>query len=97
LRVFSSAHPREDAVRLIALIIVVTALALESGAMRAEDIQVKKWPVDVPCDPVSRNADGSYTQQKNLMMGTMPMLAKTYARGTAEARVWDQKCGGKSE
>ena len=89
-------HPEEEALRLIALIIVVTALALESGAMRAEDIQVKNWPADVPCDVIKRNADGSYTQQKDLMMGTMPMLAKTYAKGTAEARVWDQKCGGKS-
>jgi hypothetical protein len=39
----------ENAVRLIALIIIVTALALQSGAMRAEDIQVKKWPADVRC------------------------------------------------
>ena len=82
--------------RLIALIIVVTALALESGAMRAEDIHVKKWPVDVPCDAVTRNADGSYTQQKDLMMGTMPTPKKTYGKDTAEARAWDQKCGGKS-
>jgi hypothetical protein len=54
--------------RLIALIIVVVALALESSAMRAEDIKVNKWPADVPCDAVKRNADGSYTQQKDLMM-----------------------------
>jgi hypothetical protein len=51
----------------------------------------------VPCDTVKRNVDGSYTQQKDLMMGTMPMLAKTYGKGTAEARAWDQKCGGKSD
>jgi hypothetical protein len=82
-------------VRLIALIIVVTALALESGAMRAED-KVNKWPADVPCDAVTRNADGSYTQQKDLMMGTMPMPKKTYGNDTAEARAWQQKCGSKS-
>ena len=58
--------------RLIALIIVVTALALESGAMRAEDTQVKRWPADVPCDAVTRNADGSYTQHEGLVMGMMP-------------------------
>jgi len=83
-------------VRLIALIIVVAALALESGAMPAEDIQVKKWPADVPCDAVIRNADGSYMQQKDLMMGRMPMPRKMYGKGTAEARAWEQKCGGKS-
>ena len=82
--------------RLIALIIIVTPLALERSAMRAEDIQAKKWPADVPCDTFKRNVDGSYTQQKDLMMGTMPMLAKTYGKGTAEARAWDQKCGSKS-
>ena len=38
--------------RLIALIIVVAALALESGPMRAEDIKVNKWPTDVPCEAV---------------------------------------------
>jgi hypothetical protein len=81
---------------LIALIIVVVALALECSAMRAEDIKVNKWPVDVPCDVVKRNADGSYTQQKDLMMGTMPMPKKTYNKDMAEARAWDQKCGGKS-
>ena len=82
--------------RLVALIIVVSALALESGAMHAENIKINKWPADVPCDAVRRNADGSYTQQKELMMGTMPMPAKTYAKDTAEARAWDQKCSGKS-
>jgi len=42
------------------------------------------------------NPDGSYTQQKDLMMGTMPMPKKSYDKGTAEARTWDQKCGGKA-
>jgi hypothetical protein len=81
--------------RLIAFIIVVVALALESSAMRAEDIKVNKWPADVPCDAVKRNPDGSYTQQKDLMMGTMPMPKKTYNKDTAEVRAWDQKCGRK--
>ena len=76
--------------RLIALIIIVVALALESGAMRAEDIKVNKWPTDVPCEALKRNPDGSYTQQKDLMMGTMPMPKKTYGKDTAEARAWDQ-------
>ena len=81
--------------RLIALIIVVTALALESSAMRAEDLKVNKWPADVPRDAVKRNPDGSYTQQKDLMMGTMPMPKKTYGNDTAEARAWDERSGGK--
>ena len=83
--------------RSIALIIVVVALALESGAMRAEGIKINKWPADVPCDAIKRNPDGSYTQQKDLMMGTMPMTKKTYDKGTAEARAWDQKCVGKAD
>ena len=78
--------------RLIAVMIVVVALALESSAMRAEDIKVNKWPADVPCDAVKRNPDGSYAQQKELMMGTMAMPKKTYGKDTAEARAWDQKC-----
>ena len=82
--------------RLIALIIVVVALALESGAMRAEDIQVKKWPDDVPCDAVKKSADGSYAQVKDLLMGTMPMPKKTYGKDSAEARAWDRKCAGKA-
>jgi hypothetical protein len=52
---------------LIALIIVVVALALPSGAMRAEDIKVNKWPADVPCDAMQRNGDGPYAQPKDLM------------------------------
>jgi hypothetical protein len=34
-------------------------------------------------------ADGSYAQQKDLMMGTMPMPMKTYGKDTAEARAWE--------
>jgi len=45
---------------------------------------------------VKRNPDGSYTQQKDLMMGTMPMPKKTYNKDTTEARAWEQKCGDKS-
>jgi len=78
--------------RLVALILVVVALALESGAMRAQDIQVKKWPDDVPCDAVKKNPDGSYTQTKDLMMGRMRMEQNTYAKDTTEARAWDRKC-----
>jgi len=82
-----------DAVSCV--IIIVSALALESGAMRAEDAKVNEWPADVPCDSVKRNADGTYAELKDLMMGTMPMPKKTYGKDTAEARAWDQKCGGK--
>ena len=78
--------------RLIALILVVFALALEGGAMRAEDIQVKKWPDDVPCDAVKKNADGSYTQLKELMMGAMRMSKNTFGKDTAEAHAWDRRC-----
>jgi hypothetical protein len=45
--------------RLVALILVVVALAFEIGAMRAQDIQVKNWPEDVPCDAVKKIPDGS--------------------------------------
>ena len=81
--------------RLIALILVVVALALESGAMRAQDIQVKKWPDDVPCDAVKKTRDGSYTQTKDLMMGTARMEKNTFGKGTSAARAWDRKCSGK--
>lgn len=82
--------------RLIALIIIAVALAFESGGMRAQDLQIKKWPDDVPCDAVKKNPDGSYTQLKDLMMGNMRMSNVTYGKETAEARAWDKKCIGKS-
>ena len=81
--------------RLIALILVVVALALESGAMRAEDIEIKKWPDDVPCDAVKKNPDGSYTQIKDLMVGGIRMGKNTLGKDTAEARAWNKKCIGK--
>jgi hypothetical protein len=82
--------------RLIASIIVAVTLALESGAMRAEDIPAKNWPDDVPCDAVKKNPDGSYTQTKDLMIGSVRMSKNTYGKDTAEARAWDRKCIGKS-
>ena len=82
--------------RLIALIIVLVALSLESGAIRAEDIQIKNWPGDVPCDAVKKNPDGSYTQTKELMMGRMRMEKNTLTKDSAEARAWDRKCAGKA-
>jgi len=63
--------------------VVVLALAAGNGAIWAEDIQVKKWPDDVPCDAVKKNPDGSYTQLKDLMMGNMPMSNNTYGTDTA--------------
>ena len=81
--------------RLPALILAVVALALESGAMQAEDIQVKKWPDDVPCDAVKKNPDGSYTQTKDLMMGINLMSGNTFGKNTPEVRAWDKKCIGK--
>jgi len=82
--------------RLVALILVVVALALESGAMSAaQDIEVKNWPDDVPCDAVKKNRDGSYTQTKDLMMGTVRMEKNTFGKGTSAARAWDRKCSGK--
>jgi hypothetical protein len=77
---------RQNVMRLIALIIVLVALSLQSGAMRAEDIQIKNWPGDVPCDAVKKNPDGSYTQTKELMIGRMRMEKNTFGKGTQEAR-----------
>ena len=78
--------------RLIALIIVLVALSLQSGAMRAEDIQIKNWPGDVPCDAVKKNPDGSYTQTKELMMGRMRMEKNTFGKNTHKASAWDRRC-----
>jgi len=78
--------------RLIASIMLATALLLTSGGVRTEDIKVNKWPDEVPCDTVKRNADGSYTQLKDLRMGTMPMPKKSYSKDTPEALAWDRKC-----
>ena len=92
--------------RLIALIIVLVALSLQSGAMRAEDIQIKNWPDDVPCGAVKKNPagsytqtkelmmgrHGSYTQTKELMMGRMRMEKNTFGKDTQEARAWDRRC-----
>ena len=72
--------------RLITLIIVLVALSLESGAMRAEDIQIKNWPEDVPCNAVKKNPDGSYTQPKELMMGRMRMEKRTPLARTPRRR-----------
>ena len=80
----------------ISWIIVAVAIALESGAMRAEEIQVKKWPDDVPCNAVKKNPDGSYVQLRDLMMGNMRMSKNTYGKDTGEARAWERKCIGKS-
>jgi len=78
--------------QLIALIVVLVALALESSAIRAEDIQIKNWLGDVPCDAVKKNPDGSYTQTKELMMGRMRMEKNTFGKDTQEARAWDRRC-----
>ena len=73
-----------------------TAVLFTSAAASAADVQVKKWPDDVPCDAVKKNADGSYAQLQDLMMGTMPMPKKSYGKETAEAKAWDRKCAGKA-
>jgi hypothetical protein len=79
------------------LILVVFALALECGVMRAEDIQVEKWPEDVPCDAIKKNPDGSYTQTKDLIMDRIRMekehLCQGFTRGARlGSEVRRQKC-----
>lgn len=81
--------------RFIATMMIAAVLAFNSGASRADDVNVKRWPDDMPCDAVKKNPDGSYTQTKDVMMGSMPMPKKTYGKGTPEARAWDRKCAGK--
>ncbi len=76
------------------IVLGAAAAVLGSTPARGEEIRVNKWPDDVPCDAVKKNPDGSYTQLKPIMMGSMPMPAKTY-KNTPETRAWDQKCAGK--
>jgi len=82
--------------RLIAFIVIAAVIGLNNSGLRAQDLNVKKWPDDVPCDAVKKNPDGSYSQLKDLMMGSMPMPKKTYTKDSAETRSWDRKCAGKT-
>lgn len=58
-------------------------------------VQVSKWPDDVPCDAISREADGSYTLNVAITLVNGDIIpAGLNFQTTDEYSVWTTKCGG---
>jgi hypothetical protein len=81
------------AIGIAAAILVATFSFLASAQ---QPINIEKWPDDVPCEKLKKNADGSYEM-------TVPW-ARFYAihtggkwKNTRETAYWDQKCKGKTQ
>jgi hypothetical protein len=83
--------------RIAASIAAALCLPVLCLAAQAEPpINIEKWPDDVPCDKLKKNADGSYEM-------TVPW-ARYYQvhtggkwKNTRETSYWDQKCKGKTQ
>jgi len=76
-----------------------TVLAGLAGlcSARADDLQVNKWPDDVPCSALTNNNDGTYTLQQNVVFGSddqaYTITAGNVFSTTDEYKVWADKCG----
>ena len=69
---------------------------LAGPALADAPINIEKWPDDVPCDKLKKNADGSYEM-------TVPW-ARFYQvhrggrwKNTRETAYWDKHCAGKTQ
>ncbi len=72
-------------------------LAVFSLAAQAQQpINIEKWPDDVPCDKLKKNADGSYEMT---VPWTRYFTVHSHGKwkNTRETRYWDQKCKGKTQ
>jgi len=45
---------------MLRIVLCVAAIAFALPALAEEPINIEKWPDDVPCDKLKKNADGSY-------------------------------------
>jgi hypothetical protein len=81
---------------MLRIVLCVAAIAFALPALAEEPINIEKWPDDVPCDKLKKNADGSYEM-------TVPW-ARFYTihtsgkwKNTRETAYWDQKCKSKTQ
>ena len=81
---------------MLRIVLCVAAIAFALPAPAEEPINIEKWPDDVPCDKLKKNADGSYEM-------TVPW-ARFYTihtsgkwKNTRETAYWDRKCNGKTQ
>jgi hypothetical protein len=73
--------------------VVAAFVATWSLTVQAQAINVDKWPDDVPCDALRKNADGSYDVTKPITRFFVTHTGITH-ENTRETRYWDQKCKG---
>ena len=63
------------------------------GVAQAQ-VQVSKWPDDVPCDAISNNGDGTYTLLVPVTLSNGTIIpAGTTVPTDGEYGVWVTKCG----
>jgi hypothetical protein len=83
--------------RVAKSVLLAGFLAALSLAVQAQQpINIDKWPDDVPCDKLKKDADGSYEMT---VPWTRYFTVHTGGKwkNTRETRYWDQKCGGKTQ
>ena len=78
--------------RSIVASLVSGTLFAAMPAKSAELIHINKFPDDVPCTAVKKNADGSWTQTKDVALGGVKMGSNTFQPQTNIAQYWDKKC-----
>jgi hypothetical protein len=66
------------------------------SSAQAQQIQVNKWPDDMPCSALQKNGDGSYTLLQPVTFGNdtdNPLAVGTTLPNTGEYSIWATKCG----
>ena len=79
--------------RVLLIGLVLTFVALSA---QAEEITIRKWPDDVPCNALRKNSDGSYVLVKDILYGPVRMEAGNSFEKSGDTHFWDQKCAGKT-
>jgi hypothetical protein len=78
-------------VRSSTLIAAVAICAIVPPA--AADINVTRWPDEVPCDAIKRSADGAWVLTTTVIQGPILRKSGETFRETRVRNYWDTKCG----
>lgn len=78
---------------LIAVAAIFSVFQFIATARAADAVVVSHWPNDVPCSALVKNADGSWTVGKVILLPRNTSVGNNTFKNTPETSIFERKCG----